>query len=94
MIDFVFTSVNGNLKLPVKEKVRNRMVFNFNINTEFAENLGIIKHLNIRNFLNLFINKNKIAIEVTEMSFDFSFYLGFTLTKLAHLFAVLLVWTP
>ena len=44
MIDFVFTSVNGNLKLPVKEKVRNIMVFNFNINTEFAENLGIIKH--------------------------------------------------
>ena len=43
MIDFIFADVNGNLKLSVKEKVRNRMVFSFSNKTEFAEILSIIK---------------------------------------------------
>ena len=44
IIHFVFADVNGNLKLRLKEKVRNRMVFSFNNKTELAEILGIIKH--------------------------------------------------
>ena len=44
IIHFVFADVNGNLKLRLKEKVRNRMVFSFNNKTELAEILGIIEH--------------------------------------------------
>ena len=44
IIHFVFADVNGNLKLRLKEKVRNGMVFIFNNKTKLAEILGIIKH--------------------------------------------------
>ena len=44
IIHFVFADVNGNLKLRLKEKVRNRMVFSFNNKTELAEIIGIIEH--------------------------------------------------
>ena len=45
---FVFVNsvktANGNLKLRLKGKVRNRMVFSFNNKTELAEILGLIEH--------------------------------------------------
>ena len=44
IIHFVFADINGNLKLCLKEKVRNRMVFSFNNKTELAEILGLIEH--------------------------------------------------
>ena len=44
IIHFVFADINGNLKHRLKEKVRNRMVFSFNNETELAEILGLIEH--------------------------------------------------
>ena len=44
MVKFYLADVNGNLKLRLKEKVRNRMVFSFNNKTELAEIIGIIEH--------------------------------------------------
>ena len=41
---FIFADVNGNLKLCLKEKGINRMVFSFNNKTELAEILGLIEH--------------------------------------------------
>ena len=65
IIHFVFADIDGNLKLRLKKKVRNQIVFSFNNKTELAEILGLIKHFDIRNSLNLFSTKEKIAIEVT-----------------------------
>ena len=44
IMHIVFADVNGNRKLCLKEKVRNRAVFSFNNKTELAEILGLIKH--------------------------------------------------
>ena len=44
VIHFVFADANVNLKLRLKEKVRNQMVFRFSNKTELAEILDIIKH--------------------------------------------------
>ena len=44
IIRIVFADVNGNLKLRLKEKVRNRMVFSFDNKTELAGILGLIEH--------------------------------------------------
>ena len=44
IIHFVFADINGNLKLCLKEKVRNCMVFSCSNNTELAEILGLNEH--------------------------------------------------
>ena len=44
LIHFAYADINGNLKIRLKEPVKNRVVFSFNNKTELAEILGLIDH--------------------------------------------------
>ena len=44
IIHFVFANINGNLRLHLREKARNRMVFSFNNKTELCKIFGLIEH--------------------------------------------------
>ena len=44
LIHFVYTDINGNLKICLREPIKNRVVFSFNSKMELAEILGLIEH--------------------------------------------------
>ena len=45
LIYFVYTDINGNLKIRLREPIKNPVVFSFNSKMELAEILGSIEHL-------------------------------------------------
>ena len=45
LIYFVYTDINGNLKIHLREPIKNPVVFSFNSKMELAEILGSIEHL-------------------------------------------------
>ena len=44
LIHFVYTDINGNLKIRLKESIKNWATFSFNNKMELAEILGLVKH--------------------------------------------------
>ena len=44
LIHFVYTDINGNLKIRLREPIKSRVVFNFNSKMELAEILGLNEH--------------------------------------------------
>ena len=44
LIRFVYTDINGNIKIHLKEPIKNRWVFSFNNKTKLVEILGLIEH--------------------------------------------------
>ena len=43
-IYFIYTDINGNLKIRLRESIKNGVVFSFNSKTELAEILGLLEH--------------------------------------------------
>ena len=44
LIHFVYTDINGNLKIRLREPIKNRVVFSFHSKMELAEILGLIEY--------------------------------------------------
>ena len=44
LIHFVYTDVNGNIKIRLKEPINKRVVFSFSNKMELAEILGLTEH--------------------------------------------------
>ena len=44
LIHFVYTDVNGNIKIRLKEPINKRVVFSFNNKMELTEILGLMEH--------------------------------------------------
>ena len=44
LVHFFYSDINGNLKIRLKEPIRNRVVLSFNNQTDLAEILGLVEH--------------------------------------------------
>ena len=44
LVHFVYSDINGNLKIRLKEPIRNRVVLSFNNQTDLTEILGLVEH--------------------------------------------------
>ena len=44
LVHFIYSDINGNLKIRLKEPIRNRVVLSFNNQTDLTEILGLVEY--------------------------------------------------